>query len=552
MPTIQFQLADLCTLVGQKIKIEDLDDLAMHGKAELEGYDKKTDTVTLSCEDTNQPYLWSVEGFARLLRGVLGKEKGIPILSVHKSTDKVIVNKNIGKSRPYIALFRASGKKVDDYLLKQMIQLQEKFCDTYGRRRRKASIGIYRYKDIVFPLHYTLADPAKTSFIPLGYDNILNLFEILEQHPAGKKYAYTLENMKKFPILHDDTGKVLSLIPIINSADPGQVEVGDDDLLIEVTGTDLETVHLGLNILAYAFYDRGYALHSIDIAYPTKKITTPYSFNDKIRISLDKTNSLLGFPVSKTQFKQLLEKMRYTVKDNTVFIPDYRKDIMHQVDVIEDVGIMYGYEDIPTLPLASYTSGRGDPLIHFVDKCRELLVGFGFQEIISAVLSNKELLYDKMNIKDFGTVEIKDYMSQSYSALRTWLVPLLLQTLSKNKHHDYPQLIFEQGLVSVRKKGIIIDYERLAAAMAGPEVDYTRIRQILDALLNAFAIEYTLKEVEHGSFIPGRAVRVSVKGKDIAFIGEIHPQVLEHFDIQMPVAALEINLTELFSLIKKK
>ena len=552
MPTIQFQLADLCRLIGKKIKIEEIDDLASYGKGELDNYDKATDTITMSFGDTNQPYLWSVEGFARLLKGVLGKEKGIPGLKIEQSKDKVIVDKDVGKARPYIAMFRAYGKKMDDHLLKQMIQLQEKFCETYGRKRRKASIGIYAYDKVKFPVHYKLADPGKTKFIPLEFDNELTLFEILEQHPTGMKYAFTLEGMKKFPVLYDDAGKILSFVPIINSHDLGKISIGDDELLVEITGTDLEAVHLGLNILAQAFQERGFKVAAIEINYPNKKIITPYLFGEKMKVDLDETSSLLGVTISKPQLKQLLEKMRYDVKDTTVFIPPYRKDILHHVDIVEDIGIANGYDNIPTIPLTSYTTGRVDPIIQFVDKCRELLVGFGFQEVLSPVLSNKELIYGKMNIKDFGTVEIKEYMSQAYSVLRTWITPLLLDTLGKNKHNDYPQYVFEQGLVSVRKKNDIIDYERLAVVMAGPNVDYTRMRQILDALLNAFAIDYDLREVEHDSYIPGRVVRVSVAGKDIAYVGEIHPQVLENFDVQMPVASMEINLTELYSVLKKR
>jgi len=551
MPTIQFQLKDLCNLVGQKINLEELEELFTYGKAELEAYDKATDTITLGLQDTNLPYLWSVEGCARLLRGVLGKEKGIPKLKIEKSSDKVIVDKNISKTRPYIAMCRAYGKKADDYLIKQMVQLQEKFCETYGRRRRKASIGIYDYKKVKFPVQYKLADPKKTTFVPLTFNKELNLHQILEQHPTGMKYAFTLEGLKQFPILQDNNGKILSFVPIINSNDLGKVEIGNNDILIEVTGTDEEAVNLGANILAAAFADRGFKIAAVEINYPNRKRTTPHLFQDKMEINLEKTNEMLGITLNQKQIKDLLEKMRYDVKNTTALIPPYRKDILHSVDVVEDIGIMYGYDNIPTLPLTSYTVGSVEPIIKLIDKSREILVGFGFQEVLSSVLSNKELIYDKMNIKDFGSIEIKEYMSQSYAMVRTWIIPMLLDVLSKNKHHDYPQFLFEQGLVSVRKTKKIIDYERLAIVMAGPDVDYTKIRQILDALLNTFNIEYELKETEHDSFIQGRVVRVSVQGKDIAYVGEIHPQVLENLDIQMPTAALEINLTELYEIMKK-
>ena len=254
--------------------------------------------------------------------------------------------------------------------------------------------------------------------------------------------------------------------------------------------------------------------------------------------------------LSEKEIGNLLEKARYDVKDLTVSVPPYRQDIMHPVDVIEDVGIMYGYDKIEELPLTSYTVGGTFPLTSFINKMREMVVGRGYQEVFSHMLSNPETLYEKMNVKDFGTVEIENFSSSTFSAVRTWLIPILMETLSKNKHIDYPQRLFEQGLVTARKKEGIEDYERLALVSAHKATDYTEVKQIVDLLLRMAGFEYETVPVEHNSFIPGRVARVVVNGKKIGYVGEIHPEVLDKWDIVVPVAALELNLTELFEVKK--
>src|SRR3989344_3259383 len=118
MPTITFSLKDLQNLAGKNISIKDLTELAHYGKGDVEGYDEETDEVKIDFQDTNLPYLWSVEGFSRLVKGILEIETGIPELKLNKGNYQVIVDKSVSKLRPYIACFAAKGRKIDDYLLK--------------------------------------------------------------------------------------------------------------------------------------------------------------------------------------------------------------------------------------------------------------------------------------------------------------------------------------------------------------------------------------------------------------------------------------------------
>ncbi len=550
MPTINFSLKDLQNLVGKKLTIEEVSKLVEYGKGELENYSKEEDEVTVDFGDTALPYLWSVEGVARLIKGILGLQKGIPKIEIKKADYKVIVDESVSKIRPYIAAFVAKSHKVDDYLIKQMVQLQEKLCESYGRRRLKIAIGVYSYDKIKFPIHYKATDPESIKFTPLEFKKEMTQQEILEEHPKGKEYAWTLKGFKKYPILIDSADEVLSFPPIINSNFTGKVEEGEEHLFIEATGNDLEANLLAMNIMAQAFYERGFDIYSVDIKYPDKKLTTPLIFKDKIKITPTQIKSLLGLELKNSEIKQLLEKAQYNVSTN-IQIPPYRKDILHPYDVIEDIGIMYGYDNIKEQPLTSYTIGETSDLVRFRNKVRELLLGLGFQEVLSPILTNKTILYNQMNTKDFGTIELTNFMSETYSCIRTWILPLLVDFLSKNKHIEYPQKAFEQGIVTVKKGNEVIDYERVAVVSANEKADYTEIRQALDYLLRMLNIEYTIEEVDHDSFIPGRVGRVIVKDKKVAYIGEISPTVLNNHSLEVPVVGLELNLTDLFQAINE-
>ena len=550
MPTIIFSLKDLQKLVGKNISVDDIQELAHYGKGDLESYDKETDEVKIDFGDTNLPYLWSIEGFARLIKGFLGIQKGIPEIKLHKGPYQIIVDKSAVKVRPFIACFAAKGCKIDDYLIKQIIQLQEKFCESYGRRRQKVSIGLYSYKKVAFPVHYKAVEPLSIDFVPLEFKAKMNLKEILAEHPKGKDYAWILDGFDKYPVLIDDKNEVLSFIPIINSNFTGKLEVGDEDLFFEATGTDEESVNLATNIFAYALYERGFHIYSTEIIYPDRKFQAPHLFEEVIAIKNEQINQLFGLKLNESEIKHLLEKAQFGFDNYKVKIPPYRKDILHPYDIIEDIGIVYGFDKIKELPLRTFTIGSTLKINEFVNKIRDIAAGLGYQEIMSPILTNIDCMYKKMNIDDFGTIEVEDCMSETYSAVRSWILPNLMEVFSKNKHVEFPQRIFEEGLINIRKGEDIIEYSRIAIAVSHEKTDYTEIRQVLDFIMKCFGLQYDIEEAEHNSFIGGRCARAIVKGKKVAYLGEISPVVLTNWNLEMPVAALELNLSEMFEIVK--
>ena len=552
MPTITFSLNDLENLVGKKLGIEKVQECAHLCKGDVDSYDKDSGEVKIDFGDTNLPYLWSVEGFARFIKNYLGIVKGIPPLIIEKGNYDILVDKNISCIRPFIAGFVARGRTIDDYLLKQMIQLQEKLADNYGRKRQKASIGLYSYRRIKFPIHYKAVEPESISFVPLESEKKLNLLQIIAQHPKGKEYGPILRNCSKYPILIDDNNEVLSFPPIINSNFTGRMEIGDDSLFLEVTGTDEGHISIIVNIFAYALFERGFTICSVNVRHFNKNAVFPKLTRETLDLDKNTVKSLFGLDLKQTEIKVLLEKAQYSLKNSKIEIPPYRADIMHFRDVAEDIGIIYGYNKIEGKPLSTFTIGETSDLIKFIDKVREILVGLGYQEAMSSILSNKNLLYSKMNISDFGTIEIGEFMSETYSCVRSWIIPNLMDLLSKNKHVSFPQKTFEEGLVNIRKGSDIFEYSRIAIASSHETANYTEARQALDLIFASFGLKYEIEEEEHGSFISGRVGRAIVNGRKVAYLGEISPQVLSNFGLEMPVCAFELNLSELFEEIKKK
>ena len=253
MPTISINQKDFEQLVGRPtIAAEPLDAWLPLVKAELKDQDSESGEVRLELHDSNRPDLWSCEGIARQIRIKLqGAASAYPFFKpTPRPKRRIQVMQGLERVRPYIAACTAVGYKMTGEGLAQLVQTQEKLADIFGRKRRTISIGLYRLPQIVFPVTYTLVKPEEVRFTPLGVEEKMSPREILAVHPKGLEYGPILAGHDRLPLLMDEEGQVLSLPPIINSREIGEVRVGDRELFVEVTGTDLPMVLLTLNILA--------------------------------------------------------------------------------------------------------------------------------------------------------------------------------------------------------------------------------------------------------------------------------------------------------------
>lgn len=254
-------------------------------------------------------------------------------------------------------------------------------------------------------------------------------------------------------------------------------------------------------------------------------------------LELAYVNKLLGLKLTAAEVKKLLEKMRYGVSSGRklrVMVPAYRTDVLHPMDLVEDIAIAYGYDKFVPEEFTGYSVSERDELERFSSKLRDLMVGSGFQEVMTLVLTNKRNLFENMNIPPVGVVETKNPVTLDHSVARNWLLPSLFTVLEKNKTQEYPQKIFEIG-DCLTEKGET--RRMLSAAAAHSKANFSEIKSTIDGLLESLGLKYTPKAYVHNSFIKGRCIDTGY-----GLYGEISPIVLEKFRLEVPVSAFELEL----------
>ncbi len=554
MPTITVSKKELTSLIGKKLPEDMLKDRISMLGTDLEGIEGDEIKVEIF---PNRPDLLSTQGLARALASFIGTKPGIQEYEVVKSNKKVLVNKNV-TMRPFTACAIVKGLTLTDQNIIDLMQLQEKLATTHGRNRKKSAYGIYPLDSINFPVHYIAKDPKKVNFKPLGFQKEICAKDVPILHPKGKSFANLTQEWKQFPFFIDAKDNIMCMLPFTNSEDTGKVTEKTKEVFIECTGNNLENVTVALNILVTTMADMGGKIYSLDIEYESgKTITTPNLTPKEMPLDLKRVNKLLGLNLNEKEASKWLERMGFGTKQNkgksnklTVLIPAYRNDILHQVDFAEDIAIAYGYENFEEVIPEVSTIASQDKQELFNEKICQLLIGLGELEVKNYHLIKAEELTKKMNTKQ-KVITLANSLGD-HNTLRDAILPSLLKTLSINTHNEYPQDIFEVGRVFHKEKGKqtvdtgIKETKTLGVALASETVDFTAIRQVLDTISLHLNLKLNVKETEHPSYMQGRAGLILLNNKQIGIIGEIHPQVLENWQIKMPAVSLEINLEELF------
>jgi phenylalanyl-tRNA synthetase beta chain len=581
MPKIEVNELLFYNLVGKRWPNRDTFEEALTcAKAELDEDSDKTQpeserVLKIELNDTNRPDLWSTAGVARQLR--IHGGGGIPSYTffsrpgaVQESKQyRVVVDPALKDIRPYIAAYVVSGKAIDDSRLKDIIQTQEKLCWNFGRKRRSIAMGVYRTSLIKWPVQYIAADPDTTKFIPLGMDEKLSLREICEKHPKGQEYGYIVSSYKKYPYLTDATGETLSFPPVINSARIGAVEVGDSELFIEMTGTDLESLTLAVNMTACDFADMGYTVHPVTVEYPYdtpfgRTLTFPYYFQKPTFCSLKRIEKFLGEALSGPDCVAALQRMGCTAElvegteagstEKTigllVYPPEYRNDFLHAADVVEDVMIGRTLPSFTPLKPRDFTIGRLTPITQFSRKVKELMIGLGYQEMIYNYLGSGKDFIEKMCRDGSQIVRISNPMTENYEYVRDSVLASLMISESVSAHAVFPHKIFEVGKVAYRDTSEnygVKTRQHLGFVHAASDANFNTVASQLQALFYYLSREYEVEEADDSRFIPGRAAAIIYKGQRIGVFGEIHPQVLENWGITMPCTACEVDLDALLN-----
>ena len=498
----------------------------------------------------NRPDLLSVEGLARAYRGFFNIETGRDDYTVDDGFVEVEVNDSVEDVRPHIGGAVVRGLDLSKKKINGLIQLQEKMHETMGRRRDKLAIGLHDLSTVEEPFTYKAVEPEQVSFKPLEYDRHMQLGEILDEHDKGQEYAWILEDEEKYPIIEDSEGKVLSFPPIINNQ-LTEVDTETQDIFIDVTGKDKETVLKALNILATALAERGGQIEAVTVDEEELPDLSP----DEMTLDVDYFREISGLDLSMKEVVERLKMMKYGVgkKKNgkiKVEVPCYRTDLMHQYDLIEDVVIAHRYDNIePEVPEVDQMASI-KPLQDFEDRIRDVVTGAGALEANTFYLSSKEKIFDRMEVEEDEVAEVANAAGREQEAVRNWLLPSLFQTLHDNRHHSYPQEFFEVADV-VQLDGSSTgasNKKKLAYIAAGNGKDYTDARAVLQALERNLGLEFDVQEKYGGCFKDSRSAAVYFDDKRVGIIGEFSEEVADNWDLRCPAAGLEINIEKIHSL----
>lgn len=499
----------------------------------------------------DRPDLFSVEGLARAMRAFFGLEPGLKRYAVAPPRVELRVDPSVLPVRPVICCGVVRGLHLDDAGIRSLMDFQEKLHLTVGRRRRKVSIGIHDMRDLVAPYTYLGADPAATRFMPLQGDREMDMREVLDEHPKGVEYAWILEGAKRFPLIVDAKGQVLSFPPIINGTVTA-VRGDTEDLFLDVTGLDRHACMGSLRILATMLAERGGRLEAVRVGYPDRTEVMPDLSSSRRRVGVRYIASWTGIAIGAAEMAKALRAMGMDAEPTVdgehvdVEVGPWRMDVMHDVDIAEDVAIGFGYDRVAGVLPERVTFGVDAPTEAVQGRAHASLRGRGYTEVMSLVLSSEAEQYGRMRLPvPEARVRVLNPVSESFTTLRSHLLPSLLGHLGRNTHHEYPQGLYEVGEVVVGEGHR--NALRAAAVHAHAKAGFTMAKSLAEGVARDLGLAGAAKveAMGHPSFIEGRCARLTVDGRAVAWFGEVHPEVLEAFGIAQPTVALELDLEAL-------
>jgi len=551
MPVITLYYEDIETLIGTD-KDTFIDRVPMIG-ADIERIEDDHIDIEFF---PDRPDLYSPEGVARAMRGFLDIHTGLTVYNAKDSDIRITLDDGIKNIRPYLGCAVVRGLEFNDYSIESLMALQEDLHWGLGRDRKKVSIGIHDMSDIEPPFRYVAAYPD-FSFVPLDFEEPMTMQEILERHPKGVKYAHLMEGFDKYPLILDAKDQVLSFPPIINGQRT-RVSHGTRDLFIDVTGLDRK-VYTALNIVVTSLAERGGKIGTVTIENSINnsikdsiknniengiknKIITPDLTPEHWNLGADEVRSLIGIDLTPRQIVEQLQRMRFGASINEdgsidVSSPAYRADILHTWDILEDISIGYGYDNIPLVIPKTVTVGRQHPISIRRNEILQIMPGLGYDQVMPFTLTSEKVHYNNMLRSPIQkATHLKHPISEDQTMVRTTILPNLMEILSLNQHRELPQRIFEVGDVVVNG----ITTQHLAAVSIHPASNFTEIRGVVDAVMRERGLEYTITGTDDPAFLKGRRAALMVDGNEIGTLGEIHPDVLTNFGLQQPTVGFEL------------
>lgn len=562
----------------------------------------------------NRYDLLCIEGFARALRIFLGLEKRTVFRMVEPVGGRQVmrVKPAVAAVRPFMVCAVLRGIKFDKKRYKSFIDLQEKLHQNICRRRTYVSMGTHDLDTVKGPFTYDARPPEDISFVPLTESEETvekgarsfsgkELMDFYREDPTVKHlkpYTDIIYDSPVYPVVLDASDTVMSLPPVINGK-LSRIQMSTTNVLIEATNIDKVKANIVLDTMITMFSEyctEPFTCEPVDVIYEEDGHieTTPLLSTRVCEASVKEINGTIGIDISPERMCELCDKMQlgpaeYNADTQSirVTVPPTRSDILHAVDVIEDVAIAYGYNNIYTSVPPTNTVGAPLPINQFTDLLRAEIARAGYVELLShGLCSRAENFTDLRRPVTDEAVSLANPANIEYEVVRTTLIPGTLKTLSHNKsisHKDGIRL-FEISDVVVRDREHEVgcrNVRHVCALYSSHSAGFEYIHGMVDKIMLAAQIpaeqsyaltsltadevsdqkrvartgvSYFVKPGSDPVFFPGMAAEVIMKiadasgavtQKKVGVYGVVHPEVLERYEISYPCSLLELNLEDI-------
>jgi phenylalanyl-tRNA synthetase beta chain len=305
-------------------------------------------------------------------------------------------------------------------------------------------------------------------------------------------------------------------------------------------------------LIASQLEERGGQIESVEItSFDGKTKQYPNGTAIQHEVPTELLDGLLGRSLTDEEITKAINRMggKYISRNNnnsiTIEMPRWRFDILHPVDLIEDIAIGHGYEDlgtdVPKSPMTAIPRADG----HLRRRIRDSMQGLGFMQIQSLTLSNDDDQFNFVRFTPVGEVtRITNPITIDHTLLRQYLTPGLMRLLATNQHHNLPQSVYELGTVVRDHK----NSDRVAFLVAERSGGFAAVRGRVQAFMRDIgASNYVIEKLpdDEGPWLSGRAAKIVIDGIHVGCFGEIDPSISERFDLRVPISGAEFSLTNL-------
>jgi len=539
MPVLRFKPGRVEEVLGLSLDeaVKLVERLKVEAEVTPDGY------VEMEIE-VDRPDMYTLEGIARQVRGLLGKELGLPSYNVVDS-DLVLEVSDVA-SRPYIAAAVVWDVNVDEDYLEELIQFQEKLHVSLGGKRELVAIGLHDLDKLPSKkLRYVMVDVDSVKLIPLGHSQAMTLSKVLEETEQGRLYGSISLRGRLHPALFAGD-EIISVPPVIN-AELTRIEPGTRHVFIDVTGTNKRLVLDTLAVLAANLAERSGTrrIGRVPVEAPWGRLREPTMEARGMSVSSQYASRVIGLELGAEEIAHHLQRMRFGAWPDEalvhVEVPRYRIDILHPVDLVEEIVLSIGVDRLEPVKPSRMLRGRLLPLRAWEREAKKLLVGMGFVETLSYSLVSCRKQEEIAGLNGEELVRLANPVGAESSCLRASMLPALLDIVRENQHY-VPIKVFEIGETYRINKGVVDTLKKLTIVIADVKVGFEDIQAVVYGLVRG--LDDNIEEVKPFAgkpFMEGRAARARTKHGLAIVFGELHPEILTRNGIEYPVVAAEIE-----------